>query len=701
MTAHRLNKYTTNEIELLEFVDRGSSKNFFESHKLATILEESLPFITQSSHYGIPDTLAYLVFLQQHSNENRLQISKDWFNQRSTLSLSLHENIINWLETNESYVLPDGTSITTFKITSDAQHEILKCCSERSKWKKAAYLFAAAKILQREIYVVLFNGSNKNVLHFKHQSHDNPNPCSPFIIGLQSNGIFLPLLEKNNKIRSLGALVTDHVRQLHGASQTVNNSNILLTSTTIDNELYQITEAHIESVDYNATRIDVKLIWLHSTAPHLIQKTLKTVELLDWDIANKYNNSVTKKAKECIKLLLDNVYQPLQNQAKALLVETQDHLIEISARRDKLEQDQGAQDYYEEYMRHDSDIDESEDTGELVNDDQSDDSDDQPKPGNSYSLDTLEDDEKSVTETKHGIKSVIKDFGRAIKDQRLLPSTDLDDLCESIDEASNKVSEHDNRIRKYPDDDDDDDQFAKGSPANSEHEIDTITERNFISLDSILETENIVKIIEKNIDETNKKLAQYESYMADNKNDLINKEHRKMVLIINKYVLQYGHTKRCPSLYFIYAGFELLYIGLTTTMVSRFSSGHSAFTKLLNPIYCHQPFRICFFALDINGIAIESSDSSTSPNMIQSTIASNSKKRPKTNEEQLLICIEQLLINHFKPKLNTQGIHNLHGEKNFTDFIQRIRIQIPLIFLSPYPEFIKNGIQDIITIERK
>jgi hypothetical protein len=75
-------------------------------------------------------------------------------------------------------------------------------------------LIAAAEILQREIYVVLLNRGGRNVLVLRPQSTSLYKKRFPFIIGARNNHVFLPLLEKDNNIRLLGTMITNHLRQL-------------------------------------------------------------------------------------------------------------------------------------------------------------------------------------------------------------------------------------------------------------------------------------------------------------------------------------------------------------------------------------------------------------------------------------------------------------------------------------------------------
>ncbi|CAF1495231.1 unnamed protein product [Adineta steineri] len=602
---------------------------------------------------------------------------------------------------NADYVLPNNTSITTLNTTGKTWEEMCTSYKSSSEWMGTPSVVAAAEIFQREIYVVLFNSSKKNVIFLKPQSMTDDNHRKPFILGKMNSHVFLPLLTKHNKIRLLGANVTSHLQSFYEDPEKV-RKNFILTSAETTTEVYRTSVADNQPLDYSATILKVNLIWIHSTAPQLVSNALDNVILLDWEITATYCELVTKEATNCMKLLHEYVYDKLLQKAKSVSEETDNNLAIISNRIDEEEDAREAEDYNDEYMKYDSDIDEYETNDESNNDDQSDESDEQYISRYSDFVDTLEDDKESVTEAKTQIEHSISELSTAIYNCTLLPASNFSAIHHIIDYATSQTSEHTERINRYPDVEDfDADMFAEELLQNNKNVPNALAERSSVSDEPNSDKEAAEKIIMQSINRINEKLNSYKEYMVLHKENLWEEKHRKTVSSISDYVLRYINIKRCPSVYFIYSGFELMYIGLTKSVSSRFASGHAAFTKLLTPCYHYQPFRICFFGLDINGLAIENSQTPMPSIKYQATTASSSTKRLKIKEAVLLDCIEQLLINHFKPAFNTQGIENFHGVKDYMNLIKKIRIQIPVIFLSPYPELITEDNQDIITITAK
>ena len=701
MVEQTLNKYIIDNLNLSEAIDTTSDTDVFGNHDLSKVLEMPLPFITRAGKCSIYDAFAYLNFLIKHSNKNNLSISHKWFNQRSIRSRSLRKRIIDWLINHKDYICANIASITVSNNTAETWQNF--CRSYPTQMGAVPLLFAAAEIFQRNIYVVLLNRDGKNILVFRSQTTSN-NKRSAFIIGKQEDCIFVPLLKKKSNIRLLGVSVTNHLHKPTEESQ-IKDQNFIVTTMSEAKKKYKIIPVNNQPLNYNDTTVNVQLTWIHSTAPHLVRQALKAALLLNWDTAYEYYQRVTKEAKECAELFSQYVYQPLLKKSEELFDKIDVQLYMIQERIEKSELEQGAQDYYDEYVRpNESDYDEDEILDELTNDDQTDESDEENNENrisrDSYSLDTLEDDNESVTETKEHIKSVVKDLTNAVANDRLLSSSDLRWIFQSLDSITIKSNEYDDRISKYPDDDDDDDldeyYTAEDPTKNNEYASDTVIQEN-PSLEEIIDEVNAMKnIVKKKVLKINKKLMAYKVYLKKNQENLLQQKHRSRALLINEFGLQYGTAKRCPSVYFIYAGYTLVYIGLTTAVTSRFASGHAAFTKLLDPHYHNQPFRICFFALDINGSAIEHSRSQNQSVTPQTTTTSNPERHSQAYEENLLDCIEQLLINHFKPVFNTQGIEKLHGVD--MDLVRKITIELPVIFLSPYPELIGDEIQDVITI---
>lgn len=101
---------------------------------------------------------------------------------------------------------------------------------------------------------------------------------------------------------------------------------------------------------------------------------------------------------------------------------------------------------------------------------------------------------------------------------------------------------------------------------------------------------------------------------------------------------------------------KIVYIGKTDSKKSRFSNGHLAALKLYNPIYDSYKKRVYF-----GTIMFLDSDSNYLPLEYIT---------PLEKAQELLNNTEKLLINHFKPELNTQNLYILENELKVNFHIQ-------------------------------